>query len=225
MPANRKFIFANNSVYHIFNRGVNRQQIFFSQHSYKRFLDVCMYYQFVNPPVRFSYYLERPLEQKLLFIQALQMHDKQVSILAYCFMPNHFHFLLEQLKENGISKFMSQISNSYTKYVNTKYNRVGPLLQGIFKAVQIETDEQLMHASRYIHLNPVASYIMRAEELEGYPWSSYSEYLLKGKKNFVDKEKVLGLFPSVEAYKSFTLDQASYAQELEKIKHLTFEIL
>jgi len=224
VPANRKFVFANNYVYHVFNRGVNRQQIFFSQNSYKRFLDVCKYYQYFSPPIRFSYYLEMSIEQRLLFMQSLQMQEKKVSILAYCLMPNHFHFLLEQLQENGISKFISQICNSYTKYVNTRYNRVGPLLQGIFKAVQIETDEQLMHVSRYIHLNPIASHVIRNDQLENYTWSSYPKYY-SGNQNFVNSEKVLSLFSSSDEYKSFISDQISYAQELEKIKHLTFEDL
>lgn len=72
-------------------------------------------------------------------------------------MPNHFHLLIKQTEQNGISEFVGKFSNSYTKYYNTKHNRVGALLQGQLKAVLIESGEQLIHVSRYIHLNPTSS--------------------------------------------------------------------
>ena len=138
-------------------------------------------------------------------------------------MPNHFHFLIRQLKENGISKFMSQISNSYTKYFNTKYNRIGPLFQGAFKAVLIESDEQLIHVSRYIHLNPVVSGLIK--NLEDYRWSSYLEYI-KPNDTFCSINEILGFFTPNERkrYKEFVEAQIDYGRKLEKIKHQLIDI-
>lgn len=133
-----------------------------------------------------------------------------------------FHLLLQQVMDGGIITFLSRFSNSYTKYQNTKTNRVGPLLSGVFKSVHIEDDEQLVHLSRYIHLNPVVSYVIKEEELLSYPWSSLPDYL-KEDSSLVDLKPVLNLFKSAEDYKEFVVDQIDYGKKLEEIKHLTLE--
>lgn len=94
-------------------------------------------------------------------------------------MPNHFHLLLQQIRDGGITEFISKLTNSYTRYFNIRNKRIGPLFQGEFKAVHVETDEQLIHLSRYIHLNPIVSYITK--KLESYQWFSYLEYLGRAK--------------------------------------------
>lgn len=150
-------------------------------------------------------------------------YEKLVEIVCFCLMPNHFHFMLKQKMENGISSFVSNFTNSYTRYFNKKHDRIGPLFEGIFKAVRIESEEQLIHTSRYIHLNPVSSYLIEPEELENYHWSSYLEFLGFSDNNLVVKDLILDFFSSVEAYKKFVLDQVDYARQLELIKHLTLE--
>ncbi len=95
--------------------------------------------------------------------------NKSVEVVAYCLMPNHFHLLVKQVSEGGISKYLRQAINSYAKYFNTKYKRVGSLFQDMFRAVHIETDEQFIHVSRYIHLNPLVSYLVGKKELLSYP--------------------------------------------------------
>lgn len=135
-------------------------------------------------------------------------------------MPNHFHFLVRQLRDNGVSIFMSQLINSYTKYFNTKYKRIGALLQGSFKAVHIEFEEQLIHLSRYIHLNPVVSGIVKNPE--SYQWSSYLKYIRKI-NGFCSPAQVLNLFPSTLKYKQFVTDQIDYGITLEILKHQTIE--
>lgn len=141
---------------------------------------------------------------------------KVVEILCYCLMPNHFHFLVRQLKDGGISQFVSQVSNSYTKFFNTKYDRVGALLQGVFSAVLVETDGQLVHLSRYIHLNPLVSDLVK--NLSTYKWSSYVEYV-SGQGLLCSVSEILGYFASPAAYEKFVLDQAEYGQSLEWLKH------
>ncbi len=137
-------------------------------------------------------------------------------------MPNHFHFLVQQVRESGITEFISKISNSYTKYFNVKYKRVGPLLQGEFQAVHIESNEQLLHVSRYIHLNPTVNFI--AKNLEDYLWSSYHEYVNGNYNGFCLKKDILDQFTSKDAYKQFLLDQEEYGKTLEAIKHQLIDL-
>lgn len=112
--------------------------------------------------------------------------------------------------------FMSQASNSYTKYFNTKFKRVGSLLQGTFKSVRVENDEQLIHVSRYIHINPVVSGLV--SKPQSYPWSSYGEYA-DGANGYCSTDLILGLFSSRKEYRNFTKAQIDYGKSLELIKH------
>lgn len=201
----------NGEYYHVYNRGSEKRDIYLKSRDYERFLETIHYYQFIGPKPKFSQFTKANLYQ-FKPIQA----NKLVEIISYCLMPNHFHFLLRQLKDDGISIFMSQLCNSYTKYFNTKYNRIGPLLQGRFKSVLIENDEQLIHTSRYIHLNPVVSKLVA--RLEQYPWSSYFEYI-SNTKGLCSTKEVLNFFPSKEKYRKLLEDQIDYGTTLEIIKH------
>lgn len=138
-------------------------------------------------------------------------------------MPNHFHLILKQLTDNGVSRFVSNVSNGHAKYFNAKHRRVGPLYQGPFKAVRVETDEQLLHLTRYVHLNPVTAFLIEPKDLENYSWSSLGEYLGKKNKGICTVELVRNFFKNNDDYRKFVFDQVDYARELEKIKHLTFE--
>lgn len=197
--------------YHIYNRGSEKKNIFTQARDFKRFLKTFYYYQFVGPKPSFSKFAKSDLNSF-----RPDPTKKLVSILCYCLMSNHFHFLVKQLKENGISIFLSQISNSYTKFFNTKYTRIGALLQGTFKAVRIETDEQLVHVSRYIHLNPIVVGLVK--NLKDYPWSSYREYI-NNSPSICSLEEVLSLFSSSEKYKEFVEAQIDYGTTLEILKH------
>jgi len=149
---------------------------------------------------------------------------RRIKILAYCLMPNHLHFLIRQLIDNGIAKFISNLQEGYAKYFNIREERSGSLFQAMFKAVRMETDEQLIHVARYIHLNPLTSYVIKEfDELENYPWCSFSEYMDKQKHGIVDKDEVLVYFASVKKLRDFTSSQVDYQRKLDKIKHLILE--
>lgn len=219
----RKLTLANEQYYHVFNRAIDRQTIFNTKWEYKRALETLRYYRYINLPIRLSQFLNLQLEARdKIITELIARNEKLVEIAAFCLMPNHFHLLLKQAQTSGISTFISNFSNSYTKYFNTKHNRTGHLFEGTFKAVFIETDEQLIHVSRYIHLNPVSSFIIKNEALDEYSWSSYPEYLNKPKL-ISEPSIVLKLFPNSLSYKTFVNDQVSYARELDKIKHLTID--
>lgn len=208
--------FIDDSFYHIYNRGVEKRQIFTTEKDYHRFLQTIYFYQFNNPRFPFS------RKQALLYQgRDFSSSPKFVEIICYCLMPNHFHLLIKQTPDGNIQKFMQKVLNSYTKYFNTKHSRVGPLLQGTFKAVPIETDFQLIHISRYIHLNPYVSDL--SKDLDTYPYSSYPDYLGLSNDPFCNKELVLNLFKDVKDYQEFMKGHADYAKELETMKHLLME--
>lgn len=135
-------------------------------------------------------------------------------------MPNHFHLLLRQIQDKGITIFLSKVTNSYTKYFNTRHKRVGPLFQGTFKAVRIEDDEQLVHVSRYIHLNPLIDYIVR--DLKKFSFSSYLEYLGL-KDGFCQKDLILSQFKNPLDYEKFVLDREDYGRKIKQMERLLLE--
>lgn len=223
MPQAR-FPLVTDHYYHILNRGVARQPMFKSRWDYKHGLSALSYYRFVEPPMKLSYFENLPNEGKEEIMRSMEEKEKYVEIVSFVFMPNHFHLLVKQTHDKGISKFISQFCNSYSRYFNTKYQRVGPLFQGRFKSILVETTEQLIHLSRYIHLNPVVSGVISENELFSYEYSSLQEYL-NGNYKVVNPQIVLEQFKSIETYKSFLTDHISYGKELERIKHLTLEEL
>lgn len=200
--------------YHIYNRGVEKRKIFLNERDYQRFLQTLFYYQFSDVSFRFSR-RNSPLNKDF------DNHSKSVEIICYCLMPNHFHLLVRQLQEGGIHKFMQKTLNSYTKYFNTKHKRVGPLLQGTFRAVPIETDFHLMHISRYIHLNPYVSHLV--DDLKYYQYSTYQYFIGLSENYLCNKEPVMSLFKNEKDYEEFVIGNGDYARELEAMKHLLME--
>lgn len=210
-------------IYHVFNRGIDHRLTFSDKLELKRAMAVIDYYQFANPPLKFSQFIKLPVEERSKFQIKIRTGPKLVDILSFCLMPNHFHFLLKQAYNKGISKFLSNFQNSYTRYFNTKNERDGPLFLDQFKAVLVETDEQLMHVSRYIHLNPLTAYVVKDfDSLFNYIWSSLPEYA-EGKESICETSTILGFFRGTGAYIDFLKDQVEYQRELHKIKHLILE--
>lgn len=220
---NRKTFLATGEYYHIFNRGVARQQTFFSKYDYKQAILGLFYYRITNPQIKLSKFKEIPSEDRKKLLDKIYFdRNGLVEVLSYVFMPNHFHFLLKQTAENGISIFMSKFTNSYTKYFNKKHDRPGPVFQGVFKSVHVTSGEQLIHLSRYIHLNPVTSSIIPSSSPFSYLWSSLPEFIGEPSGKLLTAP-IMENFRTAEKYKSFLLDNLDYAKRLEEIKHLIFE--
>lgn len=223
MPG-REIALVTDGYYHVFNRGVAKLPTFISEHDYHQAILGLNYYRFIKPPIKLSRFKKLSYKSKVQLLETLSVgENKFVDILSYVLMPNHFHLLLKQNVANGITKYLSLFTNSYTRYFNTKSNRPGPIFQGVFKAVQIENNDQLLHLSRYIHLNPHVSGMVNREELSVYPWSSLPSYL-SGSNDLIDTVPILSQFKNVADYQSFILDHADYARELELIKHLTIDV-
>lgn len=221
MPG-RSTVLATGEIYHIFNRGITSQPTFLDKRDYQRALETLFYYQSNNLPLKYSRFLTLSRDERNKLLKRLKTKGEfLVEFVAYCLMPNHFHLLIRQTRKDGISRFIGNFTNSYTRYFNTKQERGGPLFQGKFKSVRIETDEQLLHITRYIHLNPHASYVVKTlEELMSYPYSSFPEYLQRTNLDSCVKKIVLGNFKDPSSYKQFVFDQADYQRNLNNIKHL-----
>lgn len=204
----------NDGYYHVFNRGVEKRDIFLDDADYSRFLQTMHYYQFSGPKPRLSTY-------KRFRRNDFESHPKIVEIISYCLMPNHFHLILRQIGDNGISEFMSKSTNSYTKFINTKNKRIGSLLQGQFKAEVIETDEHLIQVNRYVHLNPFVAELVK--DPEDFFYSSYKEYTGNSTHIVCNTQPILSLFSSKKSYSEFIKDYAGYSKELHKIKHLLID--
>lgn len=208
----RNTLFSNGNYYHIFNRGIDKRLIFKQKKDYLRFLDCLKYYQYNSKKPKFS---QRHKYKSLV----LNKNKILVEIVAFCLMPNHFHLLVKQVEERGIQEFMTKLSNSHSSYFNIKHKREGDLFESEFKAVLIESDEQLLHLSRYIHLNPFVANLVEKPEL--YPWSSCQEYFTD-MNGLCHKNIVLNSFKKT-TYQNFVMDHAGYAKQLHLIKHISFE--
>lgn len=146
----RPFSFAIDEFYHIYNRGHDRRVIFLDQQDYDRFILLLFVCNFVQS-IHLSNYRRREYKDLLI----INRHKTLVDIGAYCLMPNHFHLLLHENRERGISLFMQKLLTSYTMYFNKKYRHTGSLFEGTFRAIQIDSDEYLKYLFAYIHLNPI----------------------------------------------------------------------
>src|SRR5260221_10464697 len=194
-PSTIRF-YVPHGYYHIYNRGVEKRNIFLDTSDYKIF----SYYLFI--------YLFSPDLVKIVYPDlkiALRNGNfyGRISLLSYALMRNHFHFLLYQTDTEYITAFMRRVTNAYTRYFNTKYERVGSLFQGVFKGIQADTDNYLLQVSKYIHKNP---FILQKRQLYVYPWSSYPNYLRLQNSSFVQTDTILSFFSKTNqslSYNSF----------------------
>ena len=185
----RKVNFVDREYYHIYNRGNNKQKIFQSKGDYEYFLKLIF---LANGDQKF----------KISFLDSSVYDTKKeneiVGIGAYCLMPNHFHILITQINENGISKFMHKVLSSYSHYYNKRYDRIGFLFESKFKSEYIDDDIYLKYIFSYIHLNPVKLIQSDWKEegikdkikvinfLKDYKYSSFDDYLgFKRKENII----------------------------------------
>lgn len=198
----RRTIFLPGLYYHIYNRGSEKRTIFLDHRDYSKFL-------------------KRTKECAKKYA---------IDILCYCLMPNHYHFLLRQTSNTSIAVFMNAVQLGHAKFFNTKYQRVGPLFQGRFKAKPIETDEYLLHLSGYIHKNPVADLTdsgnskkprhLLLQKLRTYPYSSYHEYLGTSSTNIAKTDYLLSYFSKTKprfTYQAFVEDYIPDAEQLAPI--------
>ena len=181
--------------YHVYNRGNRKQNIFLEESDYLKYLEKLRKYK----------------------------EKYNISIICYCLMPNHIHFLLRQNSKEPIYKFIHALHTSYSINFNRKYNKSGHLFQGRYKQKEVDEDEYLLQLSSYIHLNPVVDGLVK--KLEDYQWSSYLDYIELRKGTLCDKEIAL-LGRSSEKYKKDTEERIALLRSdiLSNFKVNTFNV-
>jgi len=226
----KKPTFVNNEIYHVYNRGVEKRKIFLDKQDFLRFIH-CMF-EFndeihnINTLRKLNSKNENNKKKK---------RNPLVEILIFCLMPNHFHFILKQKRDDGIIKFMQKLGTGYAMYFNQKYDRVGGLFQGRFKAVLIEKEPHFIHLPYYIHLNPIELINPKWKEkkikniketinfLNSYRWSSYLDYI--GIKNFpsvTSRELLSEFFNGPKEYKLAT-EKWLKEIDLEQLQNIIIE--
>lgn len=187
--------FITNEVYHIYNRGVEKRDIFIRDKDYFRFIHNMFEFNDRRPALNLGFHFDN-YGKSLVKSDFTSRKPRKllVEIFCFCLMPNHYHFLLRQKVDSGITEFMRKIGTGYTNYFNLKNKRVGPLFQGKFKAVHVVKEAHLTYLPHYIHLNPLDLALpewrnkkIRDPEkafkfLEKYRWSSFIDYI--GRKNY-----------------------------------------
>lgn len=210
-------------IYHVFNKSVGNEKMFPSLRHLNQILNSIDFYRY-QQALKYSKFKQLTLEKRKLHFSNMKNSVPLVEIYAFAFMPNHYHLLLKQLQDNGIKIFISNLQNSFAKYFNTKHERNGSLFQNPFKSRWIETTDDFMHISRYIHLNPVTAFMVEISDLKNYPFTSYQFYYQNKGAEFVNTEFLLDIFGgSKRKYAEFINDRVDYQRQLAKIKTLILE--
>jgi len=209
MPAkNVEKIYKVNAVYHAYNLGVEKRKIFLDDQDYRVFLHLLKYYlsaagKGTPHPITTTGKLN------LIRPRPLKNLNREVELIAYCLMPNHYHLLLKQTTIDGMTKLLRRVATTYSLYFNRRYKRVGYLFQGRYKAVRIEDQAGLLQLSCYIHLNPKGLEQMTRCDLVTYPYSSYPYFLRLKTADWLHPEEILTL---TSHYKDF-VEQSPSEQE------------
>lgn len=218
--------YVEGGYYHIYNRGVEKRIIFLDQQDYGVLLSYLKEYLLSKDEKELSKRLSDPnisYKERDKILKRLRLNNfaDEITLLAYCLMPNHFHFFVKQKSAGSIDKFMNSLAARYTMYFNKKYKRVGALCQGVYKAVLVERENQFIYLSKYIHKQALA---LQSEAWEAKYPSSFPEYLGQRQTEWIHPEEILVYFsktnPSL-SYEGFVLEQDNY----EVIQNLSLEQL
>jgi len=213
----RKTILVGGEFYHIYNRGVDKREIVSDIYDANRFVTAMIEFNTIEPIG--SIYNVTSKRKNGEQNNRKPKTNKLVEVVCYCLNPNHFHFVLKQVADEGISKFMHRLSTGHTKYYNEKYERTGALFQGSFKAKYIAGNDYLLHLSAYVNLNNKLHHI--SGDKESLVRSSYNQY--SGGKTALsvyyyncDLDIVLGQFSNKKEYKIFANESIV---ETERIRY------
>jgi len=233
----RKEQFTNDEIYHIILRGLDDSLIFKDINDYYR--GIFSIYEFNNAKhIEIRKRREERKREKASGVpdSVVDRREKLVDILAFCFMPNHIHLLLKQVKNGGIVKFMNKSGSGYAGYFNRKYKRKGYVFQNRFRSVPIGDDNQLRTIFNYIHVNPISLIEPGWKEngidnldkvvsfLENYKWSSYSDYI--GENNFpsvTEREFLLETLNGVVGCKEAIENWIEYKRKLNQHQVILLE--
>ncbi len=204
----RKTPFINGEYYHIYNRGVEGNDVFKDDYDMQRFFQSMTEFNTIEP---IGSIYEQSFKKRTSLGTSLGTPTTKlplVNFVVYCLNPNHYHFILQQVSDKGIEKFIQRLGGGYTRYINEKYNRSGVLFQGKFKAVHVDSDSYLLHLSVYVNLNyKVHRLGSRSTK------SSFDEYIKESQDGICEKSIILEHFESKEDYKKYAEDSVSKIME------------
>lgn len=212
--------YAPDSFYHIYNRGVAKNNIFLDSFDFSTFLSYLKTYLSPKDPASLKAIIDSPKTgykakyeaRKLL---SLKNFFGEIELLVYALMPNHFHLLIRQKEANSIDNFMNSLGTRYSCFFNRKYHRVGTIFQGVYKAVLVESDEKLLHLSRYIHLNPPPKSTLP---------SSLPEYLGQRHSTWIKTDYILPYFHKSNPRSNY-LNFIKESADVEPIAPLTLDLV
>ncbi len=203
----RKLKFEQGSYYHVCNRSNDKSPIFLETIDYIRFLFYILFFEADFPFYNLGRHTAYFVKHSVFNIPETDINEierkRMVGLSGFVIMPNHFHLLLQESGNNGISCYLQRVQNGYAKYFNAKYARKGHLFQGSFRAIPVDDDEQLLYLSAYIHRNPHELEEWKNKEVS-YPWSSYQDCVNKNRWGELLKPGIfLDQFSSPAQYRDF----------------------
>ena len=217
MPArNSVKQYVEGGYYHVYNRGVERRTIFLDDQDYSCFLHLLNFY--LSPDQETNEHPLRDFGFEPVRVRPLKNLHGEVELLCFCLMPTHFHLLIKQINSDGMTKLMRRVLTTYSMYFNRRYNRIGTLFAGSYKAVLVDNDFYLLHLTRYIHTNPS----LTKTHLNQYPYSSYRYYLGEKTAGWVHPEFILSFFageanPLRAGFGSYKQFLEGYLEEPEQV--------
>lgn len=223
MPSrNSVKIYNEDGYYHIYNRGVEKRKIFLDEQDYSVFLSYLKEYLLPKDEKSLSERLASPditpqERNKILKLLRINNFTEEITLLAYCLMPNHFHFFIKQKNANSIDRFMNSLGTRYTMYFNKKHSRVGALYQDVYKAVPITNEPQFIYLSKYIHKQALALQgdALRESALRESQPSSYKDYLGERNTEWVNSSEVLSYFSKTNPKFSYEFFVQEYPDDRE----------
>ena len=222
----RKIELANEEYYHIYNRGVEKRNVFLDASYYERFLLSMNLLNNKQDGLMIGWRDYKKSNKNAVLNDFLKLSFRKtarvplVDIVAFCLNPNHYHFILKQVAERGIEKFMHKIGISYSKYFNERNDRSGSLFQGTFKSSHINSNEYLLYLSAYVNMN---NFIHGYSSKSDWTYSSLLEYLGKRECDFINISPVADQFGSRKEYEKFAHDNALYMRENKELKKYLLE--
>lgn len=216
----RKVTFVNDEYYHIYNRGVDKRNIFSDSYDVARFFQSMSEFNTIEPIGSIYENTFRKTDKNKQVLKR-KSEGKLVNFICYCLNPNHFHFIIEQIADRGVEKFMHRVSTGYTKYFNGKYDRIGSLFQGRYKAEHVDSNEYFLHLSAYVNLNYLVHQLGSSTSK-----SSWEEYTGEARTKFCSTKPILDQFKNQQEYKKFARESVEYTLEKRKIdKELSSRLL
>lgn len=204
-----------NTMYHVYNRGVDKRIIFTDEKDYAVFLSFLKFALLSDEDLKKEKVIDSGIvsEASRFNLRREGLYGA-VELVSFCLMPNHFHLLLYQYDIDGITRLMRSVGTGYSAYFNKRHKRIGPLFQGRYKASPINTQGYWDHISRYIHLNPLDL----GQEYKSYSYSSYLNYAGEVSAKWLKPDLVMDNFASAEEYMKFVSDYVPYREDLKMIK-------